>query len=727
MSASITTPYTFVPFGPTITAGQLWNHDGVESNPAAAFDQAVPGLLSGFLDLTITTLSGLYIGDAHSSGQSFRWPGPDGRFGIPGASIRGMLRAHIAALTGAALGLGDRDAVTPTLRYPVKLSGTDRAALNQQHMHRQYRGRRSAEANIGRQRVGLLTRSLQGDLEVVETAQFVMNIAGSPRKVPSARWPVVAADLLAGTATGVDARSELARRRGTVVWVVWGEVVVDGVPRPMVIGMGYTSAAAATAAASRAADQRCVDADLRPSQRDRRRPPKQVSFQAWLGNQWTTVAAPVPRAMVLFPTNLPNLDTRGMPKPGDQTPAANCYLIEHPAKRITDAHRPNTQPYNVTGEAEREFRQILGTGRFAFAPMYPTDQQLAGWPDADKTHCFPVFFDLNTRGEVTHLGASNGFAVHTQHDVTQAVANAGGRWERSLHDDPAANDVADSIFGAIGPNHQIRSRVEVGCATASTALTPLTARYAPLFGGHLDSASTRLSAPVGQSSPVSFDDEHASYRGRQFYWHRGTWDGDGQDAWESLVAEHNSTWVADQAEGNAHEREKLSPLPVGALFCSRISFANLSTSELGLLLLALTFAGHHSDTAPTDFAHKLGGGKPLGLGSVILDAQVSLITPERYLRPGRGGIASEVDPLPFIDTYLAAVGWTETDAAADWVHVEETGRAWPPHVAAWLLVHRWRQRPNPGQTRESTVATFSTKVPSRDVFAIAGHPRGTTR
>jgi len=713
---TITTPYTFVPFAPHMTSGQLWAHDAVGVDPTSAFDRPIPGLHTGYLDVTITALSGLYIGDASSTGTCFRWPGNRGRYAIPGASIRGMLRAHIAALTGASLGLGDRDDVFPTLRQPFSVGGQGAAAQNHNQAHTRYKNRRdSQEANPGRQRVGLLEADADGTWQVRETPQFLLPVRGAPRKMASARWPVVAADLIAGTVA--DARDQLLALRGTLVWVVWAQVSVDRVPRPVVIGLGASEDEALDNAWERAKTDNSL-AEVKPLRA------RAVEFLHYLDERWQRSDDDLPCAMqmALLPTNLPNIGQDGRPKLADATPAANCYLVAMPTTKIPEGHAARTNPFPVSDAAKAEFTQLLDAERFDWSPPAPTSDQLKGWPTDQRPQCFPVFFDLDRAGTtVTHLGASNGFAVHTRHRLTQAVANGGGRWTRTLYDISADNDVTDNLFGAITATHQIRGRIEVGHATATTDLTALPGRYAPLFGPHLQSAATRLDTAAGHAGPPSFDDDHPTYRGRQFYWHRGDWDGTGETTWNLHVQQHNSLWDVQQDQHeNHHEREELSPLPVGAAFRSRITFTNLSRSELGLLMFALHFAEPQDSNGPAVFAHKLGGGKPLGLGSVAVDADLSLITADRYLKPATGGIDGGVDPAPFIGAFLAAAGWDTSDGDGSWVRVENTGRAWPRHVAAWLLVHQWRRRPGPSLTRESTVSTFSTMEPSRDVFSIAG-------
>ena len=91
-------------------------------------------------------------------------------------------------------------------------------------------------------------------------------------------------------------------------------------------------------------------------------------------------------------------------------------------------------------------------------------------------------------------------------------------------------------------------------------------------------------------------------RGYKLYWHRS-----------------GKNWIeTDQMNISNHQSQytKITPVKAGAIFRGRIRFENLSEVELGALLFALDL--------PEGLAHKIGMGKPLGLGSVK-------ITPKLYI------------------------------------------------------------------------------------------------
>jgi len=90
-------------------------------------------------------------------------------------------------------------------------------------------------------------------------------------------------------------------------------------------------------------------------------------------------------------------------------------------------------------------------------------------------------------------------------------------------------------------------------------------------------------------------------RGNKIYWHK-----------EIM---HQKTWK-EYSNYNDRVDTKIKPINPGAKFKGRIRFENLTDEELGALLFVLDL--------PDGLCHKIGMGKPLGLGSVK-------ITPNLYL------------------------------------------------------------------------------------------------
>ncbi len=127
--------------------------------------------------------------------------------------------------------------------------------------------------------------------------------------------------------------------------------------------------------------------------------------------------------------------------------------------------------------------------------------------------------------------------------------------------------------------------------------------------GHYDELSPRiLSTPkpttvqhyleqVNGKDLADWNNE-TDIRGYKLYWHRKT------------PQEVDYGWKATEAEFEKAKSQytKIKPVHKGSTFSGRIRFENLSDIELGALLFVL-------DLKP-GYAHKIGMGKPLGLGSI---------------------------------------------------------------------------------------------------------------
>ncbi|MGW5317323.1 hypothetical protein [Nocardia thailandica] len=727
---AVTAPYTFVPFAPTVTTGDLWRQIPESTDLTRSFDRIVPGTETGHLDLTITALSPLHLGPTVDGGP-FRWP--DGTFAVPAYSLRGMVRAQLSTLLGGALGLpADWNPVVLD-RDPVPGDGAD----VQQVRHTTYLDRRGASARVGRQRVGLLDWDGESDTATVlesRQQQLPLKRGGTYNKVPSVQWTVVREDL---PHPGGDFRDHLRELRGTTVWTVWATVVVDGVPRPVVFALGRSAEEAKTNATRRHGRGRAGIDAVAPLHPTGKEPDPHHAFLGFLSATWTRqgLEPTDAHAMIFFPTNLANLDADGVAivRTRNQDPAGhrarNCYLLPLP-----DATLPGTMtsaasaPLPVEPAALRTLAQVLTTRPWENVPGPAVRRR-----DREGFHGWPVFFDTGRNGRtVTTLGGSGGFPIAAAHTVTETVTAAGGTWATRIAATITENDAVTTVLGAVDGNRQIAARIDIGHATATAKTVPLPALPVVLMSPNVQSAHTRLLAADGDhdagrygSAPtaaISYSNRHPRYRGREQYWHRGDWDGDGSAQWREAVRAHTalsasvSENTAAPADGDGVST-LLAPLPVGTTFRARVTFTNLTAAELGALLFVLRFPG----TAPTDFAHKLGGGQPLGLGSVAVTADLFRHTAARYEALDADGIEPD-DGAAFITAFRATVGWTRDQAAPTWRVVEETGESWPPHVAAWLVASRWRNRPAPALTAETAIAGHRHKIPMLDVFEVGDRP-----
>ncbi len=145
-------------------------------------------------------------------------------------------------------------------------------------------------------------------------------------------------------------------------------------------------------------------------------------------------------------------------------------------------------------------------------------------------------------------------------------------------------------------------------------------------------------------------------RGHKLYWHKG--------------ADPDITATAKERQ---HDKQltRIMPLRAGISFHFKIRFENLRTEELGALWWALALPGEPGKT----YRHKLGMGKPLGMGAVAITPKLVLNHrgQERY-----GGLfeddvwktgGKEVDPRGHVQAFerhvLTEIGVATTKALAE--------------------------------------------------------------
>ncbi len=98
-------------------------------------------------------------------------------------------------------------------------------------------------------------------------------------------------------------------------------------------------------------------------------------------------------------------------------------------------------------------------------------------------------------------------------------------------------------------------------------------------------------------------------RGHKLYWHRGA-------VGRAEIEEADTRKVGKAPK----QYTRIRPVRVGVTFEFDMHFENLRDFELGALLWALTLPGEAGKT----YCHRLGMGKPLGMGSVMADANLVL-------------------------------------------------------------------------------------------------------
>lgn len=203
----------------------------------------------------------------------------------------------------------------------------------------------------------------------------------------------------------------------------------------------------------------------------------------------------------------------------------------------------------------------------------------------------PVFY-LVEDGEVVAYGLCKYFRVMTRHSPAELASR--------LPDDAPERAMSDLLFGSVG---LIPRRGRVRCSIGAFRDRPVTQRFPPqggiVAGNPAASAITMYLVQDDDRTTrrgrrnrflVTYDDDKPVLRGRKLYWHR------------------RATYAPPPPNDNANVQAVYHPLAPGCTFTFTASFERLTRAQLGALCEAIDF--------PIGHAHKLGLGKPFGLGSV---------------------------------------------------------------------------------------------------------------
>lgn len=158
---------------------------------------------------------------------------------------------------------------------------------------------------------------------------------------------------------------------------------------------------------------------------------------------------------------------------------------------------------------------------------------------------------------------------------------------------------ACSLFGMAAKNEAIGSRVRIGdaigkdCTVKRVTLQELgmpRSSYMPFYAEKVEGRRV--------TSCKSYDEMGAGIRGRKFYWHN------------PAAAEDESVYATEKKTERNATMELVMP---GAEFDFRVYYDEITQQQLEELIWSITFWENERNG---ELCHKLGHGKPLGLGSV---------------------------------------------------------------------------------------------------------------
>jgi CRISPR-associated protein (TIGR03986 family) len=541
-----TAPYNFVPLPERVLTAEQALGPRVPL-PWQAHDRYLPDTHHGWIDLTIETLTPLFIRGPVQHDEQGGWdqrearlrPDPwttlDGRPVIPGSSLRGMLRTLTEILTYAKL-TPVNDAKPFYRTVAGKIAGkADR--ITKAYGNRLVRGDAKPDGGFLRHHDGAWS---------VQPAEAVLRVS---HELLARRWPKFAYP---------------PQPRGDTYKPRW----------PTDDGLQYQACWVRRHGTTRRVADICLGA--RPDGGE------------WLaGTLVLTGTAPNKKAEFVF-----------------LTPTRTAPPVEVP---------------EAVWERFHDDDQLTQWQERAFPPDQPTPgARPAAGHLADGE---PVFFVHGPEGTVEFLGRAGMFRFpydRSLHDLTP----------EELREGPL--DLAEAIFGYVpgggGPRMAVKGRVFVEDAVAAD--TPGGWFEQELVPRILSSPKpTTFSHYLTQDGRQGVDrrttylrGDDTTVRGHKLYWHR--WDDhDGL----AVVAETDQARLREELRvGTDTQHTLIRPVRAGVAFTGRVRFENLSDVELGALLASVGL--------PEGCAHKLGMGKPLGLGSVHLTPRLQLIDRRRRYR-----------------------------------------------------------------------------------------------
>lgn len=173
---------------------------------------------------------------------------------------------------------------------------------------------------------------------------------------------------------------------------------------------------------------------------------------------------------------------------------------------------------------------------------------------------------------------------------------------------------------------------------------------------------------------------NTTLRGHKLYWHKGN------------VSRQDFEANPKEVEGKEKVHTRMKPVRTGVKFRFRLHFENLAMPELGVLWwsLALPVKG--------TYYHKIGMGKPLGLGAIKLTPTLHLIDPKKRYQSLFGAHGFELGLLSDEITQKYRDGALQVFETYICKQLNYTSFAQAPRIQQLLTMLSW-PGPNPEQTR----------------------------
>lgn len=258
-------------------------------------------------------------------------------------------------------------------------------------------------------------------------------------------------------------------------------------------------------------------------------------------------------------------------------------------------------------------------------------ERLTGKTLPDVKTLIPCHF-LEKDKQVTAFGHGQCFRIPYKNRICDAVP-------KNLRDEKIF-DFADAVFGC---TELWASRVYFEDATPVGKFNfEVTAETHPLMQPNPTSYQLYLKQDEKSDRLTHWDKDGAQIRGYKFYWHKAA---DDWQANEFELSENQKRF----ADGQEPLTKKRTPLKAGNKFKGKIRFNNLSSIELGALMMIFDLYGSK------DAAYKIGMGKPLGFGSIKIKSTLLVEADDAYSKifddDGWQNPCHEKNPAEYLDAF----------------------------------------------------------------------------
>ncbi|MCS7027107.1 MAG: TIGR03986 family CRISPR-associated RAMP protein [Bryobacteraceae bacterium] len=282
----------------------------------------------------------------------------------------------------------------------------------------------------------------------------------------------------------------------------------------------------------------------------------------------------------------------------------------------------------------------------------------------------------------------------------------------------AGLDLAEAMFGKVGQDKQaIKGRVFFEDAIAVEGEPPwledvivpriLSSPKVTTFQHYL----TQNGDPGKSRLTTYLKGDRTTIRGHKLYWHR--WDCKQGLAAVKEPSEQHERLLQDLSkdipEDSQHTR--IRPVKAKVVFRGRVRFENLSDVELGALLSALEL--------PEGCGHRLGMGKPLGLGSVQIAAKLHLIDrSRRYASWAEMGVTCD-DGTRFRNAFYQEILKHAQRTGEIFIH-ENSGLRRIARLDALFLLLEWKHHKDTDKTAYMELEKFKSRLVLPTPHFVAG-------